>query len=167
MDFTVRPIAGADWWQYREIRLEMLEDSPTAYVERLSSALELSDDEWMQRAARAWSPTNARLAAITADGTWIGSMGAFVPEGTTEPIVVGVYVTPAWRGDAHGVTDALLAAVEDWARERSQSIMLEVHEDNARALAAYAKRGYRLTGNTRPYDLDPGSNELEMRKTLR
>lgn len=167
MEFSVRPVTADDWQQYRAIRLEMLQDSPAAYVERLSTALELSDDDWMRRAARASSPTSMRLAAITAEGTWIGSMGTFIPKGTREPTVVAVYVTPGWRGDARGVTDALFAAVEDWSRERTDSITLEVHEDNARALAAYAKRGYRLTGNTRPYELDPDSNELEMRKMLR
>ena len=167
MDFSVRPVIADDWPSYRAIRLEMLEDSPTAFVELLSTAREQSDDQWRERAARGSSPTSIRFAAITADDTWIGSLGAFIPDGQTEPTLVGVYVTPPWRGDAAGVTDALLHAVETWASARSDSITLEVHEDNARAFAAYSKRGYVVTGNTRPYDLDPRSNEIEMRKTLR
>jgi len=167
MEFSVRPITADDWPSYRAIRLEMLEDSPAAYVELLSTALKATDDEWRQRAARGSSPTSIRFAAITDGGDWIGSMGAFTAEGATSPMLVGVYVAPAYRGDGFGVTDALLRAVETWARDRSDSITLGVHEDNARALAAYAKRGYVATGNKRPYELDPSRDELEMRKTLR
>ena len=167
MEFSVRPVVAEDWQSYRAIRLEMLEDTPTAYVERLSTALEQTDNQWRERTARGSSPTSIRCAAITTDGGWIGSMGGFIPDGHTEPILVGVYVAPRWRGGAAGVTDALLHAVETWARARSESITLEVHEDNARAFAAYSKRGYVVTGNTRPYELDARSNEIEMRKMLR
>jgi phosphate-selective porin len=57
--------------------------------------------------------------------------------------------------------------VEDWAAVRSPTIWLDVHADNHRAHAAYVKRGYVLTGNTLPYDLDPAQTELEMIKRLR
>ena len=167
MEFSIRPITADDWAEYRTIRLEMLQDSPTAFLERFSTARRFSDDEWKRRAARFSSATSIRLAAISADSEWVGSMGACIPDGATEPVLVAVYVTPAWRGDAAGVTDALLLEVEAWASARSDSIILEVHEDNARAMAAYLKRGYVATGNRRPYDLDPRRDELEMRKILR
>ena len=33
-------------------------------------------------------------------------------------------------------------------------------------MAFYQRRGYTLTGNSRPYDLDPSGNELEMHRAL-
>ncbi len=41
-----------------------------------------------------------------------------------------------------------------------------MHEDNPRAEAFYLRRGYRLTGATRPYDLDPATSEREMVRAL-
>ena len=59
-----------------------------------------------------------------------------------------------------------LASVEDWAAQRSDRILLHVHEDNLRAHALYAKHGYQDTGQTSAYVLDPSRRELEMVKSL-
>ena len=65
------------------------------------------------------------------------------------------------------MADALLDGVERWARRGGLTeLWLEVHEANPRAQAFYRRRGYALTGDTRPYDLDPSGNELEMHRTL-
>jgi GNAT superfamily N-acetyltransferase len=93
-------------------------------------------------------------------------MGAYVPSFSDGPLLVGVYVTPDHRGDEHGITDALLAAVEDWARDHGGRLTLHVHEDNARARGAYVKRGFVPTGRLIPYILDPTQRELEMSKRL-
>ena len=84
-----------------------------------------------------------------------------------DPWLVAVYVAPDARGAAAGVTDALLAPIEEWARERGSGLLLEVNEENPRAIAAYRKRGFTETGRSRPYPLDPSLRELEMRKPLR
>ena len=57
---------------------------------------------------------------------------------------------------------ALLDAVLVWAREHGDALRLEVHEENARAIAAYERRGFRRTGVSRPYNLDPRALEIEM-----
>jgi ribosomal protein S18 acetylase RimI-like enzyme len=77
-----------------------------------------------------------------------------------------VYVAPSHRGRDAGVADALLDAVEDWARTVSGTLRLTVHEDNRRAQAFYGRRGYRFTGRTSPYALDETRRELEMRREL-
>jgi GNAT superfamily N-acetyltransferase len=171
MQFIIRGIVGDDWVEYRAIRLEMLRDTPSAYSESLDSALALSDDAWRTRAEAAPASAvgqpvmSARFAAIAADGRWVGSMGGYV-DGDHGPVLVGVYVAPDFRGDAVGVTTSLLNAVEEWARGHSRTLRLDVHESNARAIASYTKRGYRLTGSSTPYVLDPTERELEMVKEL-
>jgi GNAT superfamily N-acetyltransferase len=167
MDFEVRPVVGDDWEQYRTIRLEMLRDTPSAFTVLLETAQGYTEAEWRERAARGDSGTHLLVAAIAADGTWIGSMGGYVDKDLGAPMLFGVYVAPAFRGRDAGVTDALLERVEGWAAERFSTLRLEVHEDNARARAAYAKRGFMETGHRRPYDLDQTRDEIEMIKRLR
>jgi GNAT superfamily N-acetyltransferase len=165
MDFIVRRITEDDWVEYRDIRLEMLRDTPMAYLETLDDALKRDEAGWRERASARSENPGIRVAAITSDGEWIGSMGGFVEDG--EPVLVGVYVVPAYRGDRFGVTSALMQAIEDWAREFSATIRLDVHESNARATASYLKRGYVATGRTKPYPPDPEYLEVEMVKPLR
>jgi GNAT superfamily N-acetyltransferase len=165
VQFVVRPMVEEDWQDYRAIRTEMIEDTPSAFGETLETVNARTEEEWRQRAANE-SPDSIRWAAITDDGLWIGSMGAYMDrmDGMS---LVGVYVAPRYRGDGPGVTSALLEAVERWASERADRIRLDVHESNMRARAAYAKRGFVETGSTRPYPLDPAQHEVEMIKQLR
>lgn len=82
------------------------------------------------------------------------------------PVLVGVSITPSHRGHAAGVPDALLDAIEEWARRHSAVLRLAVHEDNRRAQAFSSRRGYALTGKYTPYPLDPSERELEMTRLL-
>ncbi len=166
MNVTVHRTVEADWERVRDIRLEMLADTPLAYLETLETALEHDEAEWRSRAARGSAPHNTRFVAVDESGQWVGAMGGMVSrEG--EPTLIGVYVAPHARGDAAGVADALLSAVEDWARaEGGEHLLLFVHEDNARARAAYERRGFSYTGTTEPYSLDPSALELGMSRPL-
>jgi RimJ/RimL family protein N-acetyltransferase len=167
VDFIVRQIVEDDWESYRALRLEMLLDTPIAYTVSFETARDYSEAEWRERASRGTSGESILVAAIDGDGRWIGSMGGYVDPDAGGPTLFGVYVAPAHRGRDAAVTDGLLEAVEVWARARSSTFRLEVHEDNARARAAYAKRGFVETGHRRPYDLDASRDELEMIKRLR
>jgi GNAT superfamily N-acetyltransferase len=162
--FSVRPTAESDWERVRDLRLEMLRDTPTAYAESLADALGRDEAEWRMRAARGQQPGSAMLAAIDTDGTWVGTMGAYIDG--TGPLLVGVYVRPTHRGWSVGVTDALLDGIIEWASRHGKALRLEVHEENARAIAAYERRGFQRTGSSRPYDLDPSALEIEMSLAL-
>lgn len=164
MDFSVRAVVEADWREVKALRLEMLRDTPIAYLETLASARAEPDATWQVRAARPALDGNLRLAAIDGSGRWIGTMGGFLERhhGAT---LVGVYVAPKARG-RHGVFDAMLNLVEEWAHEHGTTLRLEVHEDNHRAIAAYRKRGFIETGQWVEYPLAPGGRELEMIKRI-
>jgi GNAT superfamily N-acetyltransferase len=165
VEFTVRRVTEDDWMPYRDIRLEMLRDTPIAYLETLDDALARDEASWRERAGVVGNKESIRVAAITAGGEWIGSMAGFIEDGVG-PMLGGVYVAPPYRGDALGVTSALITAIEHWAGGFSKSIRLDVHEANGRARASYLKRGYVETGNTKPYPLDESQLELEMIKQL-
>jgi GNAT superfamily N-acetyltransferase len=170
---TVRRTVEADWRQVRALRLEMLADTPLAFGETLASAEQLGETVWRERARRGENPRGTALVAIDDDvseatatdgGRWVGTMGGYLdPVG---PMLVGVYVSPAWRGRSAGVTDLLLEGVEEWARTQSDELYLHVHTENPRAIAAYERRGYEATGTLFPYILNPHQHEQEMKKRL-
>ncbi|GAB3579224.1 GNAT family N-acetyltransferase [Leifsonia lichenia] len=165
-NWLVRESAEDDWSAYRAIRLEMLEDTPIAFLDTLEHARTLPDEHWRNRAANA-SSSSRLFAAVGDDGRWLGTMGGFQATGAQNPHLVGVYITPAFRGRARGMADALLDAVIAWARPRGTRLLLQVHEQNPAAIRFYERRGFALTGATEPYPLDRSARELEMALPLR
>jgi len=159
----VRATSAKDWRQVRDLRLEMLADTPLAFGEHLETAQKHLRPVWQLRGARGASPITCSFAAITQSGRWVGTMGGYIESGA--PMLVGVYVSPDYRGAA-GVADALLTEVESWSRRRNDRLYLHVHTENPRARAFYASRGFVETGVTIPYVLDRGQTEVEMVKRL-
>jgi len=165
-ELTVRTTCEDDWADVRTLRLEMLRDTPIAFGETLEHAESLGESVWRLRGARGTTPGQTSIVAIDGE-RWVGHMGGYIPDAASGPLLVGVYVSPAYRGDARGVSRRLLEGVEQWALEFGDALRLEVHESNARAIAFYEKLGFSLTGHSRAYDLEPGGLELEMIKRLR
>lgn len=165
---TVRSTNEEDWREVRDLRLEMLGDTPIAYGETLEQALLHAEPEWRMRGRRGQDPRSASFVAID-DATmrWVGTMGGYVPTAPgASPLLVGVYVAPEFRGAGSGVADALLAAVVEWAREYGDDLALHVHEGNPRAIRFYQRHGFADTGRRLTYELDPGGLEWEMTKPL-
>jgi GNAT superfamily N-acetyltransferase len=159
--WTVRASTEEDWPAYRALRFEMLENMPIAFLETLEQAHTHPEQHWRRRASNS-SSTSRLFAAVADDGRWLGSMGGFHATSSPDPHLVGVYITPAYRGREHGMTDALLDAVIGWARGRGDRLLLEVHEHNEPAIRSYLRRGFAFTGRTQPYPLDRSADELEM-----
>jgi GNAT superfamily N-acetyltransferase len=166
--FDVITINESNWAQLRDVRLEMLADTPLAYVERLAEAQAHGEDEWRFRARRAASPGSIGVAAVeSGSDRFIAVMHGATFRDDGRPLLVSVYVAPGYRGREHGVADALLDRVEAWARaEGHAELYLQVHESNQRAIGFYRRRGYVCTGVTEPYPLDESQTELEMKVAL-
>ena len=165
----IHRLRAEDWREYRALRLEMIEDTPLAYLETLEHARAQPESDWRARTARAEQPgSTAYVAVERATGRWLGAMNAFVAADRTRVMLVSVYITPDARGRAAGVADMLLDAIIAWARDRpgARALRLEVHEDNPRARAFYARRGFALTGRSVPYALDRTQMDLEMELPL-
>lgn len=165
-DFSIRRTTASDWRQIRDIRLEMIRDTPTAYAETLATAVAVDETGWRERGERGTAAHGIQVAAISSSGQWVGTMGGYVPDSATGPLLVGVFVAPEWRGRQICLTDALLEAIEDWARAEGGRLTLHVHEDNNRARKYYERKGFAATGNIVPYNLDTTKDELEMAKQL-
>lgn len=165
-DFSIRRTTPTDWRQIRDIRWEMIRDTPTAYAETLEAAMGVDEMEWRNRGGRGTSAHGIQIAAISGCGQWVGTMGGYVPDAHTGPLLVGVFVVPEWRGRQRGLTDELLETIEAWASTEGGRLTLHVHEDNTRARKYYERKGFVATGNVVPYNLDTTKGELEMIKQL-
>jgi len=147
-------VGPEDWLRWRALRLEALADTPIGFGEWHADALVRPAAEWQARIRR----PGLRLLAV-GGGRPVAMAGGFLAG--ARPTVFAVYVTPAWRG--RGVTDRLVAAVQEWAGP--VGLRLEVHEDNAPATAAYLRLGFARTGGQRCYELDPARRLLEMERS--
>jgi RimJ/RimL family protein N-acetyltransferase len=162
---TVHRVTPADAGRMRALRLEMLADSPLAFLETIAQAAARSHDDYRRRIVQASSGN--RLAQFVADpgGRLIGHAGGTVlPEEPGVTIVFAVYITPERRGA--GVLAELVDAVAQWSREAGRlDLMLEVVVGNDRAVRAYERLGFTDTGVRVPHPVIPTLTELQMRRT--
>jgi GNAT superfamily N-acetyltransferase len=172
MDITVRRTSREDWARMRRLRLEALQDTPMAFGQTYENALQMTEADWRAYAGRGEEKHRLFVVAVDEDaadengGRFVGMMGGARDYRGGAPFLVGVFISPRYRGPRRGVSDLLLEAIEDWAREFSDRIQLDVHEDNARARRYYASRGFVETGVTEPYPLDRTRLEVNMVKRL-
>lgn len=172
---SVRRVHASDGDRLRVLRLEALQDPAAgiAFLETHDEAAARPRAFWDERAAGAALSGSAAQFVAEAGSSWIGTVTILIPEpgvpdyfGRTRDdgtaLAVAVYVRPAHRGQ--GVLDELFAQASAWAvGQGCRELVLDVHEDNARAQAAYARLGFVPTGGT----ID-GQNgrELEMSRAL-
>ena len=149
----LRRVGPQDWAAWRDLRVEALRDTPLGFVQTLEHALAQDEAAWRQRMADVPCSVLAE-----AGGRAVAMASGFLVE--QQPFLGAVYVTPAWRG--RGLLGALVDAVAQRARPLGSELLLEVHEDNARARRAYQGLGFVETGQRRPYPLDPTRDELVM-----
>ena len=172
---AVRRVRLSDAARVRSIRLEALADpvAHIAYLETRAQAEARPDEYWQERTAGAALSGSAAQFIAEAGRDWVGTVTVLIPEVGSEDyfgrvavkgraLVVAVYVRASHRG--RGTLDALMDAAAEWAIASGQSeIALDVHEDNARALRAYARLGFSTTGVTSD---GPNGHELEMVRVL-
>lgn len=161
---VLRRIRADDWARQRALRLEMLADTPVAYLESLEAAEAQPDRVWIARAAERVASTTSAQWVIDAGDRLAGTMGC-VLDADGRVVVVGVYLSPAYRG--RGLLERMLAEVAQWARDRGiTTLMLEVARENDRAVAAYRKLGFVPTGHTHAHPLYPDVTEVEMTRPV-
>ncbi len=101
MTVQVRRPVEPEWERWRDLRLQMLADTPEAYAETLETARTLDEAEWRFRVRRTWLPGSFTVVGVEEAGgpadRWVGTMGAY-----TDPVegvfLVSVFVGPAHRG---------------------------------------------------------------------
>jgi predicted GNAT family acetyltransferase len=148
----------------RALRIEMLADTPLAFLETLAEAAARPHEEFRARIAR-----NAEGDAIAqfiaeVDGRFVAHAGGVAaPHEPGLTVIFAVYITPEYRGT--GLLADLLDAVAAWSRAvRRPELLLEVVTGNDRAFRAYRRLGFVDTGVRAPHPTVPGLSELQMRR---
>ena len=159
---TVRRVRPEDAARVKAIRLEMLVDSPMAFLERIDEAAAKPHADHRARIAKvATDPDNAQFIAEE-DGRIVGHAGGWAPHGAAGlTMIFAVYVTPARRGT--GILKQIIDAVAEWSRAMGRPrLELEVIVGNDRAVRAYRRIGFTDTGRRAPHPTIPVLTEMLM-----
>jgi ribosomal protein S18 acetylase RimI-like enzyme len=166
--WSVRRVTAEDAGRMRALRLEMLADTPLAYLETLAQAAARSHEGYRTRVAQAAGGDHlSQFVAGPGDqGRLVGHAGGVVlPERPDETVVFSVYVTPDGRGGK--MLAELIGAVADWSRAAGRRrLMLEVLDGNRRAVRAYEKLGFEETGERVAHPVWPVLTQLRMRRRI-
>lgn len=157
----LKPITLESLTSFRAVRLNALQDTPSAFGSTYAKESRLSDLEWEQRVSQ-WNGDRS-ICYLAWDGAEpCGIAAGFVDrEDPTKAHLVSMWVAPSHRGG--GVGRLLVDGIIEWAhRRRAEAIRLTVTSNNNRAIGFYERMGFAKTGKTEPYPNDSALVEFEM-----
>jgi len=147
----IRESNPSDLVQYRELRLDALQDSPTAFSADYQTNLSRPMSFWEGRLN--FDEYGIIFLAEQA-GNLIGMTGIRQresPKTKHSAEVFSVYVRPEWRG--LNIAEGLMDLCVQWANAREVNILkLGVMADNISALRCYERCGFKIYG-TEPRDV--------------
>lgn len=158
----VRRVRPADAARVRALRLEMLADSPMAFLETLADAAARPHAEFRTRIALNSAGHERGQFVAEHAGRLIGHAGGQRwPEADKTTVIFAVYVTPDYRGA--GVVEQLIEGVAAWSRAAGRDhLLLEVVTGNDRALRAYQRLGFTDRGERLPHPTIPILTEIRL-----
>jgi GNAT superfamily N-acetyltransferase len=157
----LQDIGPDDWKLWRELRLAALADTPSAFGSVHADWVDAPEERWRERLTL---PGCYQVIA-SLDGTPIGMAGGLPADEPDVAELVSMWISPAGRGK--GVGDALMAAIEDWARGTGAlTLELAVADGNEPARNLYLRNGFADFGA--PGNLMPDGVRMEfwLRKQL-
>ncbi len=159
-DVVIRRIRSDDGPATRALRLEALADTPLAYMDTVADAAARPLILWDALAAERASGDAAAAFVADAGGTLVANSAA-VADANGRTALVGVYVTPPWRGT--GLIARLVDAVAQWSLSVGRDeLCLYVADGNPRAVRAYERLGFAFTGHVMEHTFHPQIVEREM-----
>jgi ribosomal protein S18 acetylase RimI-like enzyme len=134
------------WQQYRQIRLEALQDSPQAFSTTFKEMVDKPELFWQERLANAADGKSSWLLFAKVEERIAGIIGAFLAEDNGKAVIVSVYVTPEYR--SKGVSNALLDAIlgELWQNVTVHTLELAVVKSQKAAISLYKRFGFKIIG---------------------
>jgi GNAT superfamily N-acetyltransferase len=142
-DVTVRQTTGDDWKTWRDLRLQALRDTPTAFGSTYEREVAFTEADWRDRT---FGGDGVSVLAFL-DGVAVGMGGGYrdLPGWLH---VVAMWTAPEWRG--HGAGSAVLEHLKAWSAGRGLRVHLDVETTNQGARRLYERAGFVVTGETRP-----------------
>ena len=157
----LKSVGPDDWKLWRELRLAALAEAPYAFGSQLVDWADAPEERWRERLS---VPTAYQVIA-SLDGTPVGMAGGFRADEPGVAELVSMWIAPAGRGQ--GVGDALMAAIEDWARAAGARVLkLSVVDGNDPAHNLYLRSGFADTDELGDLMPDGIHREIVMRKAL-
>ncbi|MER5521337.1 GNAT family N-acetyltransferase [Streptomyces sp. NPDC002763] len=132
-----------DWRLWRDMRLAALREARGVFASSLADWSGPGDTEARWRARLGDVPFNALLRQA---GRAVGMVSATDPGSHDVVELISLWVSPTARG--HGVGDAAVTAVTDWAHQHHLGcpVGLWVRTDNTRAQALFLRNGFMALG---------------------
>lgn len=143
----------------RTVRLRALHDAPDAFGS--------THEREVARSLADWADGITEVATFVAvvEGQDAGMVrSAEDHSDATSAWLISMWVAPEYRGE--GIGDALITAVIEWSRAGGyRRVRLDVADQNAAAIALYARHGFEPTGEVSHLD-PPRSHITEHRRVL-
>ena len=157
----LKSVGPDDWKLWRELRLAALAEAPYAFGSQLVDWADAPEERWRERL----SVPSAYQVIASLDGTPVGMAGGFRADEPGVAELVSMWIAPAGRGQ--GVGDALMTAIEDWARAAGARVLkLSVVDGNDPAHNLYLRSGFADTDELGDLMPDGIHREIVMRKAL-
>jgi ribosomal protein S18 acetylase RimI-like enzyme len=163
---TLEPLSPRLVTELKQVRLRALQDTPSAFESAYAQESQLSEADWLQRAAK-WSNGSTSACFLAMDEGAPGGIIAcyFDDHDPPRPHVVSMWVASEHRRT--GLGTRLMNEVQRWAQSRGAGeLRLMVTDNNAKAISFYERCGFVFTGTNGPYANDPALLECEMVKPL-
>ena len=146
---------------FKDVRLRALQDAPTAFSSTYATEFQLTDAEWVTRAAQWTDETSIAYLAVDAGSACGIAAGFLDKDDATRAHLVSMWVAPTHR--RRGIGRELVDKIVDWARLKSaRTLTLLVTSNNDLAIRFYQQLGFQKTEWTEPYVNDPALSNLEM-----
>ncbi|TCK26548.1 GNAT family N-acetyltransferase [Pseudonocardia endophytica] len=133
---VLRELTVDDWEHWKEMRLAALAEAPYAFHTRIEDWVGATEERWRSRL-----DVPGRFLLADLDGHRAGICCGLPPDPLGVADLLSLWVAPFARG--RGVSDALVTAVCDWARDLgADRVALHVVEGNAPASGLYLRHGF-------------------------
>jgi len=150
---------------FKDVRLRALQDTPTAFSSTYAEESQLTDTDWVKRAALWISDKSVGYLAMNAGVACGIASGLLDSDEATRANLFSMWVAPTHR--RLGIGRKLVDAVIDWARAQSaRALLLLVTSNNQGAIKFYQQLGFTLTGRTEPHRNDPSLLNYEMHRFI-
>ena len=157
---TIRTINASDWSQYRNLRLQSLQDSPHAFASTFESESKHSCGDWQNKIQTALGSGRNHIFLAEYDGINCGLIWCRLSEVDLNLAeIFQMWVNPDFRNLNIG-QELMKAAINCANQNGANRIQLEVAVTNQPIILFYQKQGFQIVDT--PVVLEEDSNTVRM-----
>ncbi len=162
---TLELITPQNAMLFKDVRLCALQDTPTAFSSTYAKESQLTDADWVARAAQWTNERSATYLAMDAEIPCGIASGILDKDDAKRAHLLSMWVAPTHR--RIGIGRSLVDVIVAWAGTQSVRVLqLLVTSNNDTAIRFYQQLGFEMTGRTEPYANDPTLSNYEMARSI-